>query len=116
MREEATAILLRIFIGENDKFHGKPLYQYLSEYLRKHHYSGVTVLRGLLGFGHASKLHTANLLSLSSDLPIILEIVDSEKKIEDFKNFLDEQNIIESGLITEEKVHIIRYGNNETKK
>jgi len=88
MKEETTAILLRIFVGESDRFGGKPLYQYLTEYF-------------------------ANILSLSSDLPIVIEIVDYEDRINELKDYLDRNNIIECGLITEEKVNVIRYGKNK---
>src|SRR5204862_2892510 len=99
-----------IFIGENDKFEGKALYQYLTEYLRKNHYAGVTVLRGITGFGKASKVHSSDLLELSSDLPIVIEIVDTEEKIENLKKVFDDTGMIGSALITEEKVKIIQYG------
>jgi len=114
MKEETTAILLRIFVGESDRVNGKPLYQFLTEYLKENHYAGVTVLRGLTGYGHASKIHTANILTLSSDLPIVIEIVDYENRINELKEYLDDNNIIECGLITEEKVNIIRYGKNNS--
>lgn len=110
MQNESTAILLRIFIGESDKFDGKNLYQYLTEYLRKNHYSGITVLRGITGFGKASKVHTSDLLELSSDLPIVIEIVDTEDKIESLKKVFDETKMIGSALITQEKVTVIKYG------
>jgi PII-like signaling protein len=110
MQKESTAVLLIIFIGESDKFEGKVLYRYLTEYLRKNHYSGVTVIRGITGFGRASKVHSSDLLELSSDLPIIIEIVDSEEKIESLKQVFDSTEMIGSALITEEKVKIIRYG------
>jgi PII-like signaling protein len=110
MKKETTAILLRIFIGESDKYKGKSLYQYLVEYLRKNHYSGVTVLRGVTGFGKASKIHTSDILELSSDLPIVIEIVDLPEKIEELKKVFDETDMIGSALITEEKVKIIQYG------
>ncbi|OGC16829.1 hypothetical protein A2526_01265 [candidate division WOR-1 bacterium RIFOXYD2_FULL_36_8] len=110
MQRKSVAILLRIFIGESDHFQGKPLYQYLIEYLKKNHYAGVTVLRGIAGFGHASRIHTMDILALSSDLPIVIEVVDTEEKIEALKNILEKENIIESGLVTEEKVNIIQYG------
>ena len=114
MHKESTAILLRIFIGESDKSHGKALYQYLTEYLRKNHYSGVTVLRGITGFGKASKIHSSDLLELSSDLPIVIEIVDTEEKIENLKKIFEEPLTIGIGsaLITEEKVKVIQYGTN----
>jgi PII-like signaling protein len=110
MKKETTAILLRLFIGESDKYKGKSLYQYLVEYLRKNHYSGVTVLRGVTGFGKASKIHTSDILELSSDLPIVIEIVDLPEKIEELKKVFDETDMIGSALITEEKVKIIQYG------
>lgn len=110
MQKESTAVLIRIFIGESDKYKGKALYQYLVEYLRKNHFSGVTVLRGISGFGKASKVHTSDLLELSSDLPIVVEIVDREEKIEELKRMFDETNCIPSALITEEKVKIYKYG------
>jgi len=113
MKKETNAILLRIFIGENDKYHGKNLYQYLVEYLRKNHFSGITVLRGISGFGKASKIHSSDLLELSSDLPIVIEIVDLPEKIEELKKMFDESDIIGSALITEENVRIIRYGTKE---
>jgi PII-like signaling protein len=111
MKKESTAKLLRIFIGESDKYEGKNLYHYLVSYLRKNHYSGVTVLRGITGFGKASKIHSSDLLELSSDLPIVIEIVDTEGKIEQIKKVFDETNMIGSALITEEAVKIIQYGN-----
>jgi hypothetical protein len=110
MQKESTAVLMRIFIGESDKYSGKNLYQYLVEWLRKNHFAGVTVLRGISGFGKASKLHTTNLLELSSDLPIVIEIVDSEEKILELKKMFDETNCIGSALITEESVKIYQYG------
>jgi hypothetical protein len=110
MLKESTSILLRIFIGESDKYQGKALYQYLVEYLRKNHFAGATVLRGMAGFGKASKLHSSDLLELSSDLPIVIEIVDTEEKIENLKKIFDETGMIGSALITEEKVKIIKYG------
>ena len=112
MQKESTGILLRIFVGESDKYEGKNLYQYLTEYLRKNHYSGITVVRGITGFGKASKIHSSDLLELSSDLPIVIEIVDTEERIETLKKVFDETNMIPSALITEEKVKIIKYGTN----
>ncbi len=81
------------------------------EYLRANHFSGVTVLRGITGFGKASKIHSSDLLALSSDLPIVIEIVDVPEKIEELKKVFDETNMIGSALITEEKVKIFQYGN-----
>lgn len=104
------AILLRIFIGESDKYEGKELYEYVVEYLRKNHFAGVTVLRGIEGFGHKSLIHTANILDLSTDLPIVVEVVDTEEKIAELKHMFDTLNTGASMLITEEQVKIIRYG------
>ncbi len=110
MQKESTAVLLRIYVGESDKYEGKNLYSYLVKYLRENHYSGVTVLRGLTGFGKASKIRSTDLLAISSDLPIVIEIVDTEEKIEVLKEFFDTPGLMESSLITEEKVRIIKYG------
>jgi uncharacterized protein len=110
MQKESTAILMRIFIGESDKYKGKNLYQFLVEWLRINHFAGITVLRGISGFGKASKLHTTNLLELSSDLPIVIEIVDTEEKINELKNMFNETDCIGSALITEETVKIYQYG------
>jgi len=110
MENQTNAVLLRIFIGESDKFGGKPLYQYLVEYTRKNHFSGITVLRGISGFGKASKVHTSDLLELSSDLPIVIEIVDSNEKIYELKKMFEETGCIGSALITEEQVKIYQYG------
>lgn len=112
MKKESVAVLLRIFIGESDKHEGKTLYQYLVEQLRKHHFAGVTVLRGIEGFGHKSLIHSANVLDLSTDLPIIVEVIDTEERIEELKKMIDDMEIHEEigMLITEEKVKIIKYG------
>jgi len=112
MKEESIANLLRIFIGESDHFNGRHLYEYIVEYLKTNKYSGVTVLRGIEGFGHASVIHKSDILDLSSDLPIIIEVVDTEEKVKALKDIIDKENWIGSGLITEEKVKIVRYGKN----
>jgi len=100
-------MLLRIFIGEDDKYDGKPLYKHLLEFFKKEKMAGVTVLRGIDGFGKSSHLHTTSILRLSSDLPIVIECVDKKENIENIKPKLDK--IIKEGLITEEKVKIILY-------
>ena len=110
MQKESTGSLLRIFIGESDKYEGKNLYRYLTNYLRKNEYAGITVLRGITGFGKASIIHSSDLLELSSDLPIVIEITDTEENIEKLKKAFGETNMIGSALITEEKVKIIKYG------
>ena len=99
--------LLRIFIGEQDKWHGQPLYEAIVNLARKEHLAGATVLKGCLGFGCKSHMHTAKILRLSEDLPIIVEIVDSEEKINQFLPHLDE--MVKEGLITLEKANVILY-------
>lgn len=101
------AILLRIFIGEDDKYNGKPLYEHIVLEAKKRKLSGATVIRGVMGFGAKSHLHTAKLLRISDDLPMVIEIVDSEEKIKEFLKYLDD--VVHEGLITLEKVNVIRY-------
>ena len=99
--------LLRIFIGENDKHGSQPLFEWIVQQARKHGLAGATVLRGLEGFGAHSRLHTAKVLRLSADLPIIIEIVDTGEKIESFMPLIDDA--IGEGLATLEKVEIRFY-------
>jgi PII-like signaling protein len=113
MRKESEAILLRIFIGESDKYEGTPLYKYLTELFRKEGLAGATVLRGIAGFGKSSHLHTTSILRLSTDLPIVIEVVDKKENIEKIKPQLDK--VIEQGLITEEEVKIVLYEGNPKK-
>ncbi|MEX2623596.1 MAG: DUF190 domain-containing protein [Acidimicrobiia bacterium] len=105
--EDQDARLLRIFIGESDTHHGQPLYQAIVETLRKQGLAGATVLRGIEGFGKSSRLHTAHILRLSEDLPIIIECVDSNDKIEGILPALDE--MIGDGLVTLERVDVRVY-------
>jgi uncharacterized protein len=112
MKLPSESMLLRIFIGESDKMNGKPLYQVVVEEARKRGMAGATVLRGFLGFGANSRIHTSKVLRLSEDLPIIIEIVDTEEKIESFLPDLDK--MISEGLITLEKVRIIAYRHNSS--
>jgi hypothetical protein len=108
MEISQDAVLLRIFIGESDHHEHRPLYEAIVLKAREMHLAGATVLRGPMGFGHASHLHTAKILRLSEDLPIVVEIVDTEDRI---RSFLDEiEPIVDSGLITLEKATVIRYG------
>ncbi|HMS66087.1 MAG TPA: DUF190 domain-containing protein [Ignavibacteria bacterium] len=109
MQIETLAVLLRIFIDENDKFNGKNLYQYLTEYLKENQYAGVTVLRGITGFGKTGKIWSSDLLELSSNLPIVIEIADSSEKIDQLKKVFDETKMIGSALVTEEKIKILKY-------
>jgi len=103
--EEGT--LLRIFIGESDKFKGKPLYEQIVNKARELHLAGATVIRGIMGFGADSRMHSAKILRLSEDLPIIIEIVDTEENLNKLQPFLDET--VTEGMITMEKVRVIKY-------
>lgn len=104
--------LLRIFIGESDKYQGKPLYEWLVVEARKRGMAGATVLRGIMGFGAHSVIHTFKIERLSEDLPIIIEIVDSQEKIEDFLSFAEAQ--MKRGMLaTVEKVQVRIYRDGE---
>lgn len=107
MRIEGEGLLLRVFCGESDTWHGKPLYEAIVERLRKEGMAGATVLRGIEGFGAKSHLHTSRLLRLSEDLPVVIEIVDLADRIESIMPVLDE--MIDDGMITLEKVQVIAY-------
>jgi len=104
---EGERTLMRIHIGESDKWHGKPLYEAIVELLRQEKFSGATVLRGVGGFGGSSIYHTDKILRLSEDLPIIVEVVESTDRIEEILPRLDD--MVEGGLITLEKVRVILY-------
>jgi len=99
--------LLRIFVGESDRYGHHPLYESIVLKAREQGLAGATVLRGLMGFGKHSILHTAKILRLSEDLPMIVEIVDSREKIENFLPLLDE--MISDGLVTLERVKVLHY-------
>ena len=103
--EEGT--LLRVFIGETDSYEGKPLYEQIVLKARELNLAGATVVRGIMGFGADSRMHAAKILRLSDDLPIIVEIVDTEENLQKLQPFLDET--VEEGLITLEKVKVIKY-------
>lgn len=111
MKIPRQALLLRIFIGENHQYKGRPLYEAIVLKAREMHLAGATVLRGPLGYGKSSRLHTAKILRLSEDLPLIIEIVDAEDKINGFVAVLSE--MMDSGLVTLEKVQVLQYGRNE---
>jgi hypothetical protein len=102
------ALLLRIFFGEDAQFRGRPLHQTIVLKAREAHLAGATVLRGPMGFGHSNRIHTTKILRLAEDLPIVVEIVDTEDKIKAFLPTLDE--IMPSGLVTLEKVQVLQYG------
>jgi hypothetical protein len=100
-------MLLRIFVGETDQYKGKALYEQIVLKARELNLAGATVVRGIMGFGADSRMHTAKLLRLSEDLPVVIEIVDTEEKLTTLLPFLDE--VVEEGLITLEKVRVIKY-------
>ncbi len=107
MQLPSEAYLLRIFIGESDKVGGKPLYEVIVELAREKGLAGATVLRGFLGFGANSRIHTSKVLWLSEDLPVVVEIVDAEEKINEFLPELDK--MIDEGLVTLERVKVLAY-------
>lgn len=111
MHFEEDDILLRIMIGEKDTYRGRPLYEEIVEQARKAGLAGATVLRGLMGFGAHSRMHSAKLLSLSTDLPVVIEIVDSKEKLDAFLPFLNEA--VEEGIVTMEAVHVYKYRKKE---
>jgi len=105
---QEEAVLLRVFIGEDDRFDGKPLYEAIVLAARAQGLAGATVLRGPMGFGHSSHLHTAKILRLSEDLPVVVEIIDSEDNIKAFLPELDA--MMAGGLVSLEEVRVLRYG------
>lgn len=108
MKLSRDAMLLRIYIGEDDKTDHKPLYEALVLKAREMGLAGATVLRGPMGFGHSSVLHTTKILRLSQDLPLVIEIVDSEEKVDAFVDAIGP--MMGSALVTTEKVKVIQYG------
>ncbi len=115
MQTNSEAKLLRIFIGESDKYNGKPVYEEIVLKARKANLAGATVIKGIMGFGANSKIHTTKLLTLSEDLPLIIEIVDRLEKIENFipvvNEIFEEAKI--GGLVTIEKAEVIKYSANK---
>ena len=107
MHLPSEAILLRAFIGESDRWKHQPLYEAIVLKAREMQMAGATVLRGPMGYGKSSRLHTTKILRLSLDLPVVIEIVDSEEKINGFLPFLDE--VMKGGLVTLEKVKVLHY-------
>jgi hypothetical protein len=106
-RMEGEGKLLRLFIGESDTWHGKPLYQAIVERVRKEGLAGATVIRGIEGFGADSHLHTSRILRLSEDLPVVIEIVDTPERIDRVVPILDE--MVGEGMLTLERVQIVSY-------
>ena len=107
MKLPEEGMLLRVFIGESDSFKGKPLYEQIVLKARELNLAGATVIHGTMGFGAGSRIHTAKIVRLSEDLPIIVELVDTEEKLESLMPFLDET--VEEGLITMERVKVVKY-------
>lgn len=105
-----NAVLLRIFVGESDRFGRQPLYEAIVLKARELNLAGATVIRGPMGYGQSSRLHTAKILDLSTDLPFVIEIVDGEDKINAFLPVL--KGMMASGLVTLEKVTVLQYGGN----
>jgi len=112
MQLPRDAILLRIFFGEEDRANRLPLHEAIVLKAREMHLAGATVLRGHVGFGHSSRLHTTKILRLSDDLPLIVEIVDTREKIDTFLPVLDQ--MMSGGLVTMEKVQVLQYGTEKT--
>jgi PII-like signaling protein len=108
MQLPSDAVLLRIFIGEQDKFEHRPLYEAIVLKARERHLAGATVLRGPMGFGHSSRLHSAKILRLSEDLPMVIEIVDTRDRIDALLPELEP--MLGSALVTLESVQVLRYG------
>jgi PII-like signaling protein len=108
MQIPREAVLLRIFFGENDRFQRLPLHEAIVLKAREMHLGGATVLRGHVGFGHSSRIHTSKILRLSQDLPVVVEIIDSQEKIDTFLPVLD--GMMSSGLITMERAEVLQYG------
>ena len=107
MRLEGEGKLVRIFIGESDHWHGKPLYDAIVQLARKEGLAGATVVRGIEGFGAESHMHTTRLLRLSEDLPVVVEIVDTAANVDRVLPLLDA--MVEEGMVTVEDVHVIAY-------
>ena len=113
MQIPKDAMLVRIFIGESDRYQGKPLYEALVMKAHAMHLAGATVLRGPLGFGRSSRMHSAKILRLSEDLPMIVEVVDRQAKVEAFLAAVDGMRC--TGLITLEKVQVLQFGDEASK-
>ena len=107
MQTPVTANLLRVFVGESDRLHGKPLYEAILLQARELGLAGATVVRGMMGFGASSRLHTLKVLRLSEDLPMVVEIVDMPEKIQLILPFLEQH--VQEGLVTIEEVHVLHY-------
>jgi PII-like signaling protein len=109
MHSEEKDTLLRIYIGENDRYKGRPLYEAIVKKARELDLAGATVLRGIMGFGADSRLKSAHILDLSNDLPIVIEIIDNPEQVQKILPFLDEA--VTEGLVTMETIQVIKYRN-----
>ena len=107
MKIEENDILLKIYIGESDKYKGRPLYEQITMQAKNLGLSGLTVFKGILGFGADKRMHTSKLLNLSDDLPLLIEIIDKKDNIDKIIPFLDQS--VKEGLVTMESIHVIRY-------
>jgi len=114
MKIEGQGCLLRVFLGEDDRWEGKPLHVAIVERARAQGLAGATVLRGLLGFGASSRIHATHVLRLSDDLPLVVEIVDREDKVRAFLPALDE--MVRDGMVTLERVEVLFYRTGRTGK
>ena len=114
MQLPEDAVLLRIYVGESDRWQHQPLYEAIVLKARELHLAGATVLRGPMGFGAASRIHTAKILRLSMDLPIVAEIVDTDDKVQTLLPFLDE--MMGGGLVTLDKIRVIHYREGKKKR
>jgi PII-like signaling protein len=109
MRQTTEQVLLRIFIEEGYKYKGKPTYQALLEYLRTHDYAGATAIRGIEGFGRKHKMHTADILELSTDLPIVIEIIETPDKVDQLLAQFELTGMVDGALVTQEKATVCRF-------
>lgn len=107
MDADSPGMLLRIFIGDSDRYQGRPLYEALLVRAREMGLAGATVIRGVAGFGAHSRIHTAKVLRLSEDLPVVVEIADTEEKIQGFLPVVSQ--MVQEGLVTLERVHVVLY-------
>jgi len=105
------AVLLRVFLGESDRHDGKPLYEAIVLKARELHLAGATVLRGVMGFGRSSRLHTAKVLRLSEDMPMVVEIADVEEKVQALLPWLEQ--VVSGGLVTLERARVVRYAGHD---
>ena len=113
MKQTSEGVLLRIYLGEEDKLGGKPLFEQIVLKAQELKLAGATVLRGLMGFGADSHMHTAKILRLSENLPVVIEIVDAAERLAPFQEYLD--GVLKDGVVTLEKVQVLRYRQDATR-